>query len=158
MSGVVVEDGVDRLVGGRRPLDGIEIADELLMGMALHAPAEDNAIKGVEGGEQGGRAVPLVIMGHGPAFAGLDRQTRLGAIECPCSCQGQACMGQLLSSLMVGEVNGRLGWVRAGLTIRGERAIGLQPHTLVFGRPRLGLDHDAAMRIGGEAPGGGPIL
>jgi hypothetical protein len=97
-------------------------------------------------------------MGHGPAFAGLDRQTRLGAIECPCSCQGQACMGQLLSSLMVGEVNGRLGWVRAGLTIRGERAIGLQPNTLVFGRPRVGLDHDAAMRIGGEAPGGGPIL
>lgn len=76
----------------------------------------------------------------------------------PCSSQGQACMGQLLSSLMVGEVNGRLGWVRAGLTIRGERAIGLQPNTLVFGRPRVGLDHDAAMRIGGEAPGGGPIL
>lgn len=76
----------------------------------------------------------------------------------PWSGQGQACMGQLLSSLMVGEVNGRLGWVRAGLTIRGERAIGLQPNTLVFGRPRVGLDHDAAMRIGGEAPGGGPIL
>ena len=79
-------------------------------------------------------------------------------LAAPCSCQGQTCMGQLLSSLMVGEVNGTLGWVRAGLTIRGERAIGLQPNTLVFGRPRVGLDHDAAMRIGGEAPGGGPIL
>ena len=51
------------------------------MGMALHAAAEDNAIESVEGGEQGGGAVPLVIMGHGPAFAGLHRQTRLRPIE-----------------------------------------------------------------------------
>ena len=95
-----------------------------------------------------------------PVVAGLSA-THLAALDLPPgpgSGPGQACMGQLLSSLMVGEVNGRLGWVRAGLTIRGERAIGLQPNTLVFGRPRVGLDHDAAMRIGGEAPGGGPIL
>ena len=36
--------------------------------------------------------------------------------------------------------------------------MGLQPNTLVFGRPRLGLDHDAVIRIGGEGPGDGPIL
>ena len=41
---------------------------------------------------------------------------------------------------------------------RGARHRAQQRHTLVFGRPRMGLDHDAAMRIGGEAPGGGPIL
>ena len=81
MGGVVVEDGVDRLVGWRGAFDGIEKADEFLMGMALHAAAEDNAIESVEGGEQGGGAVPLVIMGHGPAFAGLHRQTRLRPIE-----------------------------------------------------------------------------
>ena len=95
---------------------------------------------------------PLTVA---PAKVGVQGRPR---VVCPCSGQGQACMGQLLSSLMVWEVNGRLGWVRAGSTIRGERAIGLQPNTLVFGRPRVGLDHDAAMRIGGEAPGGGPIL
>ena len=81
VGGIVVEDGVDRLVGWRRAFDGIEEADEFLMGMALHAAAEDNAIEGVEGGEQGGGAVPLVIMGHGPAFAGLHGQTRLSTIE-----------------------------------------------------------------------------
>ena len=41
------------------------------------------------------------------------------------------------------------------LTIRGELAIGRgsSRHNLVFGRSRAGPDHDAVMRIGGEAPG-----
>src|SRR6266850_4833740 len=44
--------------------------------------------------------------------------------------------------------------------IRGELAIGrgTSRHTLVFGRSVRDPDHDAVMRIGGEAPGGGPIL
>ena len=33
--GVVVEDGVDRLAGRHRGLDGVEEADELLMAVAL---------------------------------------------------------------------------------------------------------------------------
>jgi len=81
MGGVVIKDGVDRFVGRHRALDGVEEADEFLMGMALHATAEDDAIERVEGGKQGGRAVALVVMRHGPALAGLERQTRLGAIE-----------------------------------------------------------------------------
>jgi hypothetical protein len=36
--------------------------------------------------------------------------------------------------------------------------LGVAPNTLVFGRPRVGLDDDAVMRIGDEAPGGRPIL
>ena len=46
------------------------------------------------------------------------------------------------------------------LRIRGELAIGAQPRAtkLVYGRFRLDPNHDAVMRIGGEAPGGGPIL
>ena len=72
---------MDRLVGRHHAVDGIEEADEFLMGMALHATAEDDAIERVEGGKQGGRAVALVVMRHGPALAGLERQTRLGAIE-----------------------------------------------------------------------------
>src|SRR5258705_1426107 len=69
------------LPGRDRALDGIEKADELLMGMALHTAAEDTAIERVEGGKQGGCAVALVIMSHGAAAAGFDRQTGLGSVE-----------------------------------------------------------------------------
>src|SRR6266550_8704120 len=68
---VIVEDGMDQLPGRDRALDGIEKADELLMGMALHTAAEDTAIERVEGGKQGGCAVALVIMSHGAAAAGF---------------------------------------------------------------------------------------
>ena len=45
------------------------------------------------------------------------------------------------------------------LRIRGELAIGDRSscHRLVYGRI-VDPDHDAVMRIGGEAPGGGTIL
>ena len=54
----------------------------------------------------------------------------------------------------------RVGQRLSGLSIRGELAIGAQLRAakLVCGRFRLDPDHDAVMRIGGEAPGGGPIL
>src|SRR4051794_41636422 len=41
------------------------------------------------------------------------------------------------------------------MTIGGEPAPGREParHNLVSGRPATGPDHDAAMRIGGGAPG-----
>src|SRR5690348_18347503 len=42
---------------------------------------------------------------------------------------------------------------------RGARHRGASScHTLVYGRTAWILDHDAVMRICGEAPGGGPIL
>jgi hypothetical protein len=41
---------------------------------------------------------------------------------------------------------------------RGARHRGMTPNTLVCGRPRVRLDHDAVMRIGDDAPSGGPIL
>ena len=78
---VIVDDGVDQLAGGDRALDGVEEADELLMGVLLHAATEHRAVEHVEGGEQGGRAVALVIVRHGPALAGFERQARLGAVE-----------------------------------------------------------------------------
>ena len=79
--GVVVEDGMDQFADRDRAVDGIEEADELLVPVSLHAAAEDDAIEGIEGGKQNGRAVPLVIMCHRTAPAGLDRQTGLGAVE-----------------------------------------------------------------------------
>ena len=60
VGGVVVEDDVDDLAGRDLCLDGVEEADELLM--ALHAAADDGAVEDVEGGEQRGRAVALVVM------------------------------------------------------------------------------------------------
>ena len=69
------------LPAGTAALDGVEEADELLMAVLLHAAADDRAVEHVEGGEQGGRAVALVVVGHGPALAGLERQAGLGAVE-----------------------------------------------------------------------------
>src|SRR5437763_8517594 len=71
VSGVVVKDCVDDLAGGNFALDGIEKADQLLMGVPLHAAAEHHAVQDVEGGEQGGGAVALVVVGHGSALPDL---------------------------------------------------------------------------------------
>src|SRR4249920_1528280 len=71
VGGVVVGDGMDDLAGPDSALDGVEELDELLVGMARHAAADDRPVEDVEGGEQGGCAVALIIVGHGAAFAGF---------------------------------------------------------------------------------------
>ncbi|MCE3249174.1 MAG: hypothetical protein K0R61_856 [Microvirga sp.] len=63
VDGVVVEDDVDDLAGRDLCLNGVEEADDLLMPVALHAAPEHGAIEDVEGGEQGGGAVALVVNG-----------------------------------------------------------------------------------------------
>jgi hypothetical protein len=78
---VIVEDDVDGLVGRDLALDGIEEADELLMAVSLHAAPDDLAFEDIEGGEQGGRAVTLIVMRHGPGAALLHRQAGLGTVE-----------------------------------------------------------------------------
>ena len=82
VGGVVVEDDVDQLAGRDLGLDGVEEADELLMAVALHVAADDRAVEHVEGGEQGGGAVPLVVVGHGagrPFFIGRPGWVRSSA-------------------------------------------------------------------------------
>jgi hypothetical protein len=81
VGGVIVEDHVDHLSGGDFGLDGIQKADELLMAMTLHAAPDDRALQDIERGEQRGRAVADIIVGHGFEPAGLQRQARLGAVE-----------------------------------------------------------------------------
>src|SRR3954463_5577963 len=81
VGGVVVEDDVDDLADRDLCLDGIEEADELLMPVALHAASEQGAVEDIKGGEQGGGAVALVIMGHGAGAALLQRQAGLGPVE-----------------------------------------------------------------------------
>jgi len=81
---VVVEDDVDHAAGGQHVgLDGVEEADELLMAVTLHAAGPDGTLEHVEGGKQRGRAVALVVVGHGRTSAGLERQAGLGAVERP---------------------------------------------------------------------------
>jgi hypothetical protein len=82
VSGTVVEDDVDDLPGRDGSLEGVEEADELLMPVALHATARHGPVEHVEGGEERGGAVALVVVGHaaGPAF--LERQAGLGAVKC----------------------------------------------------------------------------
>lgn len=47
VSSIVVEDDVDELASRHRRLDGVEEANELLIPMALHAAADDGAVKNV---------------------------------------------------------------------------------------------------------------
>ena len=62
-------------------LDRVEEADELLVTVALHAPADHLAFQHVEGGEQRSGAVTLIVMGHGAGAALLYRKARLGAVQ-----------------------------------------------------------------------------
>jgi hypothetical protein len=51
------------------------------MAMALHALANDLALKDIERREQGGDTMALVIMGYGASAPLIHRQTRLSAVK-----------------------------------------------------------------------------
>jgi hypothetical protein len=63
VSGIVVEDRVDKLAGRH---GGLDPAEET---MARHALPDHRAVEDIERGERGGRAVPDVIVGHRPGSA-----------------------------------------------------------------------------------------
>ena len=130
VGGVIVEDGVDHFAGRHGALDGIEKADEFLVSMALHAAAVHDAVEGIEGGEQGGGAVPFVIVRHGSALAGFHRESRLGAVE------------RLDLRFLVDREHDRVGWrmhieaddifhllgqSQVGGALEGAQAMRLQP-------------------------------
>jgi hypothetical protein len=81
VGGIVVEHRMDQLSGGDFAFDGVEEADEFAAALALHAAADDGAVEHAERGEQGGREVPLVIVGNGLTMPRPDRPSRLGAVE-----------------------------------------------------------------------------
>ena len=81
VGGIVVENDVDDLIDRNLRLDGVQKSNEFLMTMTLHIAADDRAVEDVEGGEQCGRTVPFVVVGHRAGAAWLDRQTGLGAVE-----------------------------------------------------------------------------
>ena len=82
VGGVVVEDHVDRLAGGHLALRSA-LRKRMnswwrwrCMLRPMTVPVEH-----VEGGKQRGRAVPLVVVGHGAGAPLLHRQAGLGAVE-----------------------------------------------------------------------------
>ena len=81
--GIIIEHRMDRLPGQDLALDGIDKTDELEMPVAPHAAPDDRSVEHAERGEQGGGAVALVVVCHGLAAPGLDRQSGLGAVERP---------------------------------------------------------------------------
>ena len=72
---------MDVEVGGHGALHLVEEGAELARPVPLHAAPDDRAGGGVEGGEQGGRAVALVIMAAPLRLARPHRQHRLGAVQ-----------------------------------------------------------------------------
>src|SRR6202162_5451253 len=76
-----VENDMDGFSGRDFGFEYIQKADKFLMAMAVHAAADHFAFKHVERGEESGRAVALVIMGHcsGPTL--LHGQSGLGAVK-----------------------------------------------------------------------------
>ena len=121
VGGVVIDDCLDPFVAGDVAFDGVEEADELLMAMALHAAANHGAIEHVERREQGGGAVPDVVVGHGAAAAFLHRQSSLRT----------ALKARLIPSLLDHDSLGdsRNGWdvIQAGKRTRFAMPIALRP-------------------------------
>jgi len=81
VSGVIVEDHMDRLAGGPARFDQIEKADEFLVAVPLHVAADHGPVEDVERGKERGGAVALVIMGHGAGSPLFQRQAGLGLVE-----------------------------------------------------------------------------
>ena len=55
---------MDRERGGNVAIEVIKEREKFLVAMAWFAQHDDRAIEHIEGREQGGGAVPLVIVGH----------------------------------------------------------------------------------------------
>ncbi len=83
LAAVVVEDRVDDLAGRHCRLDRVEEAQELLMPVKGHATADYRAVEESERGEQRGRAVADIVVGHRAGLAWLERQAPTGCDRAP---------------------------------------------------------------------------
>ena len=81
MGGVVIADQVKLPVGRDGLVDEAEKLEPLLVAMPLLAQAKDLAVGGIQSGEQGGRAVAFVVVGHSGAASALQRQAGLGTVQ-----------------------------------------------------------------------------
>src|SRR5215472_14419298 len=81
VSGIIVDDHMDRFLLGHPGIDDVEEADELLMAMALHTLADDLTFQHIKRRKQCRDAVTLVVVGDGAGTSLLHRQPRLGAVQ-----------------------------------------------------------------------------
>src|SRR5215469_8616066 len=77
---VVVQDQVQFQILDELALETSQELQELLVAMPKVDLADHVAVEEVERGEEGGSAVALVVMGHGPAAPLLEGQSRLGPV------------------------------------------------------------------------------
>ncbi len=81
VSAVIVHDQMQVEPGRGFTVDPVEETDKFLMPVAWHTVTDHLAVEHAERRKQGGRAVALVVVGHGPQAALLQRQARLGALQ-----------------------------------------------------------------------------
>ena len=81
MSGVIVADDVDLLVGRCRFDNQVEEAYPFLMPVLFHAGSKDTAVSRIHRGEERGGSVAFVIVGQRFATSFLERKPRLSAIQ-----------------------------------------------------------------------------
>ncbi|KRP90396.1 hypothetical protein AOQ73_25110 [Bradyrhizobium pachyrhizi] len=81
VGGVVVDDEMDVQLGRHVSFDVTQEGEELLVAMARFALSDDCAVEHVEGGEQGGRAMTLVVVGDALDVAKPHRKHGLGSFE-----------------------------------------------------------------------------
>lgn len=82
MGSVVVNDQMHVKMRGSLSVNEVEELDPLLMTVPLHTGGNDMPFSHVDGREQGGRSIALVVMRHSAATALLDGQARLAAAQC----------------------------------------------------------------------------
>lgn len=81
MGGVVVHDQVEVAVWRGLRVNQPEEPEPLLVPMLGQARADEVPRQELQGGEERGRAVPFVVVGHGAAPALPEREAGLGAVE-----------------------------------------------------------------------------
>ena len=149
MRGVGVDDGMHVDVGRRVGVEHVEKVPTLLLSLAGVAGADHRAVEDIQRREQGGRAMSLVVVGHRPGSARLQRPPRLRSLQ-----------GVNLALLINTNHEGLV------------RRIHVQPHDIGqlldergIGRQRAGADTmrlqamrdpDPMDRRGTQALGGGP--
>ena len=119
VGGIVVEHEMEIEFWRSVAVDGSQEAQELLMPVALHALADHRPGGDIEGGEQRGRAMALIIMGHGAGTALLHRQPRRGAVE------------RLDLALLVDAQHHRLVW---GAQVEADDILDFLDKSLVIGQ------------------------
>src|SRR5882757_466009 len=81
VSGIVIDDEMDRKISGHDLIDAFEEGKKLLMAMAWFAFGEYRPGGDVEGGKEGGRAMANIVMSDPFHVAQADRQHRLGTVQ-----------------------------------------------------------------------------